>query len=68
MKFVTGMLVGITDEDGDRIGRLEVGGALTTVELLLLPEAKVGDTVLAHAGVALGIVEKEPAALTPQEP
>jgi hydrogenase maturation factor len=68
MHFVTGTLVGITDEDGDRMGKLRVGGAITTVELLLLPEARVGDTVLAHAGVALSIIDPEPAALTTQEP
>jgi hydrogenase maturation factor len=53
MQLVTGTLVEIGEEDGLHVGRMRVDGALTRVVLTLVPEARVGDGLLAHAGVAL---------------
>ncbi|MDR1701819.1 MAG: HypC/HybG/HupF family hydrogenase formation chaperone [Sporomusaceae bacterium] len=44
------------------IGMVEVEGITRKVGLSLVPEAKVGDFVLIHAGFAIEIVEKEEAA------
>jgi hydrogenase expression/formation protein HypC len=57
MHFVTGELVEIFHENALRMGRVRVGGALDTVALELVPDARVGDLVLLHAGVALSRVE-----------
>lgn len=59
MHFTTGTVVDISDEAGQRTGRLRVGGALARVDLSLLPQARVGDTVLAHAGVGLSVVRDD---------
>ena len=41
-----------------RIGRVSVRGARALVALDLVPEAREGDTVLVHAGVALSLVRE----------
>jgi len=58
LHFTTGTLREVVSEDGNPVGRLDVGGAITRVSLALLPDAKVGDVLLAHAGVALSRVEQ----------
>ena len=40
-------------------GRVSVRGALVEVAFDLLPDARVGDTVLFHAGVALARLREE---------
>ena len=46
-----------------RVGRVSVRGARTEVLLDLVPEARAGDTVLVHAGVALSLVRDAPDAV-----
>jgi hydrogenase maturation factor len=41
------------------VGRVSVGGARVEVAFDLLPEAKVGDSVLLHAGVALARLQDD---------
>jgi hydrogenase maturation factor len=41
-----------------RVGRVSVRGARTEVALDLVPEAREGDTVLVHAGVALSVLRE----------
>jgi len=43
-----------------RAGRVSVRGARTDVLLDLVPEARAGDAVLVHAGVALALVRDAP--------
>lgn len=45
----------------DAIGRVELSGVTRDVSLMLLPEAKVGDFVLVHAGFAMQIVDEKSA-------
>jgi hydrogenase maturation factor len=59
MHFATGELIEILEQDGGRRGRIRVAGAITEVDLTLLPQAVVGDMLLTHAGVALSKVEPE---------
>jgi hydrogenase maturation factor len=54
--FTTGELIEIVEERGARIGRIRVRGAVTRVDLSFVPDAKVGDTVLAQAGVAISVM------------
>ncbi len=58
MQLTTGTLVAIEDEAA-RTGVLSVGGARTRIALDLLPAAKVGDVVLAHAGLALAVIQPD---------
>ena len=43
----------------DVIGTVELTGATRDCSLLLVPEAKVGDWLLVHAGFAVQIVDEE---------
>jgi len=43
-----------------RLAEVDFGGVLQQVSLACLPEARVGDQVLVHVGVALTIVQEEP--------
>ena len=45
----------------DAIGRVEISGVTRDVSLMLLPETKVGDYVLVHAGFAMQIVDEKSA-------
>lgn len=45
----------------DAMGKVELSGVTRDVSLMLLPEAKVGDYVLVHAGFAMQIVEEDSA-------
>jgi hydrogenase expression/formation protein HypC len=60
---VPGRIVTVTDEGAEtRAGRVEFGGIEREVSLALLPEAKVGEYVLVHAGFAISLVDEEEAA------
>lgn len=54
----TGRLVELREEGGSRVGRVSVRGARVEVALDLVPEARPGDAVLVHAGVALSLVRE----------
>lgn len=43
----------------DSLGKVELSGVTREVSLMLLPEAKVGDHVLVHAGFAMQIVDEK---------
>ena len=45
----------------DALGTVEISGVTRAVSLMLLPEAKVGDYVLVHAGFAMHIVDEKSA-------
>ncbi len=42
-------------------GRVRFGGILKEVSLACVPEAKVGDFVLVHVGMAISVVDEEEA-------
>jgi hydrogenase maturation factor len=52
----TGRITRVREESAGREGRVSVGGAGAWVALDLVPDAREGDTVLVHAGVALARV------------
>jgi hydrogenase expression/formation protein HypC len=48
-------------DDLFRTGKVSFGGIRKDVNLCMLPDAKVGDYVLVHVGVAIGKVDEEEA-------
>jgi len=59
----SGLVVEVREGPFGRVGRVSVRGARVEVALDLVPEAKAGDTVLVHAGVALSLVKDAPGAV-----
>jgi len=49
------------DAQGLRMGRARFGGIVREVSLDLVPEARVGDYVIVHAGFAISVVDAEEA-------
>jgi hydrogenase expression/formation protein HypC len=62
---VPGRIVTMTDEGAEtRAGRVEFGGIEREISLALLPEAKVGEYVLVHAGFAITLLDPQDAKAT----
>jgi hydrogenase expression/formation protein HypC len=62
---IPGKLLDIQGDDPLlRSGRVSFGGAVKQVSLTCVPEARVGDYLLVHVGLALSVVDPEEAALT----
>jgi hydrogenase maturation factor len=59
VNLLYGRLVEIGEEDGIRMGKVEIGGAKKKVALELLTEVACGDTVLICDGVVIGKVAGE---------
>lgn len=47
-----------------RQARVSFGGIVKEVNLAMVPQAKVGDYVMVHVGVAISVVDEEEAKLT----
>jgi len=59
---VPGKIVSIEGDDPIlRDGKVNFGGVVKRVNLSLVPEAKIGDYVVVHVGLALSIVDEEEA-------
>ena len=63
---IPGKITEITAELDEtfRIGKVTFGGISKDVNLSMVPEAKIGDYVLVHVGVAIGTVDEEEAQKT----
>jgi len=62
---VPGKLLSITGDDPlARTGKVSFGGILKEVNLTCVPEAKIGDYVIVHAGLAISVLDEEEAART----
>lgn len=63
---IPGKLLSIDVELDDvfRQGKVSFGGIIKDVNLCMLPEAKVGDFVMVHVGVAISVVDEEEARQT----
>jgi hydrogenase expression/formation protein HypC len=63
---IPGKLISITGELDEtfRKGKVSFEGILREVNLSMVPEAKIGDYVLVHVGVAISIVDEEEAKQT----
>lgn len=61
---IPGRILEITGEDDlSRAGRIDFGGIIREASLATVPEARVGDFVIVHAGVALNVLDEEEARL-----
>lgn len=58
MNLLYGRVVDIFTEDGVRMGKIQVGGALKKIPLELLTDVVCGDRVLICDGVAISKVEE----------
>ena len=61
---VPGKIISIDSSGILRMGEVDFAGNTTSVCLEWLPEAGIGDYVLAHVGTALSVVEEEDALAT----
>ena len=62
---VPGKVMDITGDDPlMRSGKVSFGGILKEVNLACVPEAKVGDYVIVHAGLAISVLDEAEATTT----
>ena len=54
---VPGLITSISSEEGLRMAKVSFNGVLKNISIEWVPEAKVGDYVVAHAGSALTILD-----------
>ena len=59
-------IIRLTDNDDDlqRMARVDFSGVQKDISLAYLPEAKVGDYVIVHAGLALSLLDEDEAQIT----
>ncbi len=55
---VPGKILSITGSDETRMGQVSFGGVGKEAGLAFVPEAKVGDYVLVHAGFAISVLDE----------
>ena len=61
---VPGRVVAIREgDDFTRAGRVDFGGLAREVNLSCVPEARVGDFVIVHVGMALSVLDEKEAQL-----
>ena len=58
---VPGKILSISGEDTTRTGVVSFGGAAKEASLAFVPEARVGDYVLVHAGFAISVLDEQEA-------
>lgn len=58
MNLVYGEIVDVFEENGLRMGRMRVGGAIKAIPLDLVCDAHAGDVVLVCDGVAINKVKE----------
>jgi hydrogenase expression/formation protein HypC len=62
---VPGKILSVAGEDPlQRLGRVSFGGIVKEVNLACVPEAKVGEYVIVHVGLAISTVDEEEAERT----
>jgi hydrogenase expression/formation protein HypC len=61
---VPGKLLSITGEGETRMGQVSFGGVGKESSLAFVPEGKVGDYVLVHAGFAISVLDEAEATQT----
>ena len=63
---IPGKIVSLFNEDNDlqRTARVDFSGVLKEISLSFLPEAKLDDYVIVHAGLALSILNEAEAKAT----
>lgn len=58
---IPGKIIEISDDLGMRMGKVDFGGVVREACLEALPDAKIGDYTIVHAGFALNILSEDEA-------
>ncbi len=58
---IPGKIMEIYDQNSLRMGKIDFGGVIREACLEALPDAKVGDYTIVHAGFALNLLSEEEA-------
>ncbi|MBF0546622.1 MAG: HypC/HybG/HupF family hydrogenase formation chaperone [Candidatus Riflebacteria bacterium] len=59
---IPGKIVSVSGNDYlSKEGKIDFGGTIKTISLSFVPEAKIGDYVIVHAGLALTLVDEKEA-------
>ncbi len=58
---IPGKIISINETNGLRTAKVSFGGAVKEINIQWLPEAKIGNYILAHVGTALSIVDEDEA-------
>ncbi|MFO7755021.1 MAG: HypC/HybG/HupF family hydrogenase formation chaperone [Bacteroidales bacterium] len=58
---IPGKINSLFTSDGMKMAKVSFSGVIKTVCIEWVPEAKVGDYILSHAGTAISIVDPEEA-------
>ena len=58
---IPGKVIEIYDEAGLKMGKIEYDGTVNTACLEYVPEIKVGQYTVVHAGFALSVIDEEEA-------
>jgi hydrogenase expression/formation protein HypC len=63
---IPGKIISLSSEENslERIARVDFSGVSKEISLAYLPEAKLNDYVIVHAGLALSILDQEEATAT----
>lgn len=63
---IPGKIISLSPENNslDRTARVDFSGVVKEISLSFLPEAKLNDYVIVHAGLALSILDEAEAAAT----
>jgi hydrogenase expression/formation protein HypC len=63
---IPGKIIAITEQLDEtfRKGKVSFGGIMKEINLFMVPEAKIGDYVLVHVGVAINVVDEDEAKKT----
>ena len=58
---IPGIITSISSEDGLRMARVSFNGVIKNISIEWVPEARIGDYVIVHAGSALTILDTKEA-------
>jgi len=61
---IPGKVIGIAEENGLRMGRVDFGGVVKRVCLDYVPDVEVGDYTIVHVGFALSKIDEDEALRT----
>lgn len=59
---IPGCVLSTSGENFSRVARVDFGGIVREINLAFTPEARIGDYVLVHVGVAIATIDEEEAA------
>lgn len=61
---IPGKIIEIHDQNGMQMGKVDFGGVVREVCLAALPDAKIGEYTIVHAGFAISLLSEKEAQLT----